>query len=121
MGQPNIMKCQVTNLGITRRFPVSKEESDLMVLLMKTLMVHVIYPIVNEVTGCLLAEVDRKLFNVLGKLGIIVSQLAPSINYLASETIPVYSISEAISSTEYAVLIMLPHTSWQDFSTNGGA
>lgn len=59
-------------------------------------MIYAIYPIVNEVTGCLLAEVDRKLFNVLGKLGINVSQLAPSINYLASETIPVYSTSEAM-------------------------
>lgn len=59
-------------------------------------MIYVIYPIVNEVLGCLLAEVDRKLLNVLGKLGIIVSQLAPSINYFASETIPIYSTSEAM-------------------------
>ena len=78
------------------RFSISKEGTFSTILLMRTLMIYAIYPIVNEVTGCLLAEVDRKLFNVLGKLGIIVSQLAPSINYLASETIPVYSTSEAM-------------------------
>lgn len=78
------------------RFSISSEEAFSTILLMRTLMIHAIYPIVNEVTGCLLAEVDRKLFNVLGKLGIIVSQLAPSIHYLASETIPVYSTSEAM-------------------------
>lgn len=78
------------------RFSISKEGAFSTILLMRTLMIYAIYPIVNEVTGCLLAEVDRKLFNVLGKLGIIVSQLAPSINYLASETIPVYSTSEAM-------------------------
>lgn len=78
------------------RFSISNESEFSTILLMRTLMIYAIYPIVNEVTGCLLAEVDRKLFNVLGKLGINVSQLAPSINYLASETIPVYSTSEAM-------------------------
>lgn len=80
------------------RFSISKGSISSTILLMRMLMIYAIYPIVNEVTGCLLAEVDRKLFNVLGKLGIIVSQLAPSINYLASETIPVYSTSEAMMS-----------------------
>lgn len=78
------------------RFSISKESAFSTILLMRTLMIYAIYPIVNEVSGCLLAEVDQKLFNVLGKLGIIVYQLAPSIHYLASETIPVYSTSVAM-------------------------
>lgn len=86
----------VTTFWHIGRFSIRKDSQYSTILLMKILMIHAIYPIVKEVTGCLLAEVDRKLFNVLGKLGIAVSQLAPSINYLASETIPIYSTSEAM-------------------------
>ena len=78
------------------RFSISKEGAFSTILLMKTLMIYAIYPIVTAVSGCLLAEVDRKLFYALGKLGITVSQLAPSIHYQASETIPVYSTSKAM-------------------------
>ncbi len=85
---------KVTTFWHIGRFSITKEGAFSTILLMRTLMIYAIYPIVNEVTGCLLAEVDRKLFNVLGKLGINVSQLAPSIHYLASETIPVYSTSK---------------------------
>lgn len=87
---------KVTTFWHIGRFSISKEGAFSTILLMKTLMIYAIYPIVNEVSGCLLAEVDQKLFNVLGKLGIFVYQLAPSIHYLASETIPVYSTSEAM-------------------------
>ncbi len=87
---------KVTTFWHIGRFSISKEGTYSTMHLMRTLMINAVYPIVNEVTGCLLAEVDRKLFNVLGKLGINVSQLAPSIHYLASETIPVYSTSKAM-------------------------
>lgn len=87
---------KVTTFWHIGRFSISKEGAFSTIILMKTLMIYAIYPIVNEVSGCLLAEVDQKLFNVLGKLGIFVYQLAPSIHYLASETIPVYSTSEAM-------------------------
>lgn len=87
---------KVTTFWHIGRFSISKEGTYSTMHLMRTLMINAVYPIVNEVTGCLLAEVDRKLFNVLGKLGIFVHQLAPSIHYLASETIPVYSTSKAM-------------------------
>lgn len=87
---------EITTFWHIGRFSISKGCATSTILLMRMLMIHAVYPIVKEVTGCLLAEVDRKLFNVLGKLGIVVSQLAPSIHYLASETIPVYSTSEAM-------------------------
>lgn len=87
---------KVTTFWHIGRFSISKEGAFSTILLMKTLMIYAIYPIVKAVSGCLLAEVDRKLFYALGKLGIIVSQLAPSIHYLASETIPVYSTSKAM-------------------------
>lgn len=86
----------VTTFWHIGRFSISKDGKCSTTLLMRMLMIYAIYPIVKEITGCLLAEVDRKLFNILARLGIIVYQLAPSINYLASETIPVYSTSEAM-------------------------
>lgn len=57
-----------------------------------------IYPIVNEVTGCLLTEVDRKLLNTIERIGIKNkgASICPSIRYIASETIPVYSSSEVM-------------------------
>lgn len=85
---------KVTTFWHIGRFSISQKGAYSAMLLMRKLMIHAVYPIVNEVTGCLLAEVDRKLFNVLGKLGINVYQLAPSLHYLASETIPVYSTSK---------------------------
>lgn len=87
---------EVTTFWHIGRFSVSRGCIPSTMILMRTLMIHAIYPIIKESTGCLLAEVDRKLFNVLGKLGIIVSQLAPSIHYLASETIPIYSTSDSM-------------------------
>lgn len=78
------------------RLSISKGEPYSTVNLMRTLMINAVYPVVKEGMGCLLAEVDRKLFGILGKLGIVVFQLAPSIPYLACETIPVYSTSEAM-------------------------
>lgn len=87
---------KITTFWHIGRFSISKEGTCSTMHLMRTLMINAVYPIVNEATGCLLAEVDRKLFNALGKLGINVSQLAPSIYYLASETIPVYSTSKAM-------------------------
>lgn len=89
---------EVTTFWHIGRFSISKIGVYSTMLLMKTLMIYAVYPIANDAAGCLLAEVDRKLFNVLGKLGIAVAQLAPSIHYLASETIPVYSTSEAMMS-----------------------
>lgn len=87
---------KVTTFWHIGRFSISKIGVYSTMLLMRTLMIYAVYPIAKDATSCLLAEVDRKLFNVLGKLGIRVYQLAPSIHYLASETIPVYSTSKAM-------------------------
>lgn len=90
------LKNKVTTFWHIGRFSIRKEGTHSTLHLMRTLMMYAVYPIVIEETGCLLAEVDRKLYNVLSKLGINVYQLAPSIHYLVSETIPVYSTSEAM-------------------------
>lgn len=88
--------------GITKfwhvgRFAINSEGVKYPKSILKTLISIVTTPIRKERTGCLLAEVDRKLFKNLKVLGIEPHQIAPSIHYLASETIPIYSKSSELS------------------------
>lgn len=79
------------------RFAINSEGSKYRKSILKALISTVTTPIRKEAAGCLLAEVDRKLFNNLKVLGIDAHQIAPSIQYLASETIPIYSKSSELS------------------------
>lgn len=81
------------------RLAINREGAKYRKSLLKILISTVITPIKKEPAGCLLAEVDRKLFNNLKALGIDAHQIAPSIKYLASETIPIYSKSNELNST----------------------
>ncbi len=78
------------------RLAINKEASQYPKSILKTLINIVTAPIKKDPYGCLLAEVDRKLFNNLKALGIDAHQIAPSKQYLASETIPIYSMSSDI-------------------------
>ena len=84
------------------RFAIYNEGSKYPKSILKTLISTVTTPIRKERTGCLLAEVDRKLFKNLKVLGVDAHQIAPSIHYLASETIPIYSKSSELSSITYS-------------------
>lgn len=81
------------------RFAINSEGSKYPKSILKTLISTVTTPIRKERAGCLLAEVDRKLFKNLKVLGVDAHQIAPSIHYLASETIPIYSKSSELSAT----------------------
>lgn len=61
------------------------------ITLFKQLMVYAIHPIVCDDKSYMIAETDSKLLKVMNVLGIETIQLGHSINYLASETIPVCS------------------------------
>lgn len=78
------------------RFAINSEGSKYPKSILKTLISTVTTPIRKEPAGCLLAEVDRKLFKNLKVLGVDAHQIAPSIHYLASETIPIYSRSSEL-------------------------
>lgn len=80
------------------RFAISHRATSTSVQLMITLILYAVHPIVREPDGCLIAEVDRKLYNILCRIGMPLHQLAPSIQYLASETIPVFSKSKDLLS-----------------------
>ena len=61
------------------------------ITLFKQLMVYAVHPIVCDEKSYMIAETDSKLLKVMNALGIETIQLGHSINYLASETIPVCS------------------------------
>lgn len=59
--------------------------------LFKQLMVYAVHPIVCDSNSYMIAETDSKLLRVMNALGIRTVQLGKSLNYLASETVPVCS------------------------------
>ena len=98
----NPLDCDFSK-GITKfwhigRFAINREGVKYPKSILKTLISTVTTPIRKERTGCLLAEVDRKLFKNLKVLGVNANQIAPPIHYLASETIPIYSKSSELSA-----------------------
>ena len=67
------------------------------VSLFKKLMMYAIYPIYQEQDGYMIAEVDSKLLRVINRLGMDTVQLGKGINYLGSETVPVYADKKGLS------------------------
>lgn len=61
------------------------------ITLFKQLMVYAVYPVICDTKSYMIAETDSKLLKVMNALGIKTVQMGHSVNYLASETIPVYS------------------------------
>lgn len=66
------------------------------ITLFKQLMVYAVHPIVSDDKSYMIAETDSKLLRVMNILGIETVQLGASLNYLASETIPVYSSKKGL-------------------------
>lgn len=89
---------QVSSFWHIGRLAINREGSRYSKSILKTLISAITEPVKNEPNGCIIAEVDKKLYNSLGTLGITAHQIAPSIQYLASETIPIYSKSNELST-----------------------
>lgn len=67
------------------------------ITLFKQLMVFAVHPIVCDEESYMIAETDSKLLRIMNALGIETTQLGDSLNYLASETIPVCSSKKGLS------------------------
>lgn len=83
------------NVWHVGRFAISKSQG---ILLLKKLLVMAISTICNETDSVMVAECDRKLVKGLDLMGIKTKTLAPSIFYLGSETLPIYSTYEWLNS-----------------------
>ncbi len=76
------------------RLAISKTENPLGINLLKQLLTLAIYSICQHPDGVMVAECDKKLLRVLNLFGIKTEILAPGIEYLGSETIPIYATDE---------------------------
>ena len=75
------------------RFAISKSEKEGAKLLKKLIAIAV-YPVCKSANSIMLAECDSKFVRVLNLIGLKTEQLAQGIDYLGSETLPVYSTQE---------------------------
>lgn len=64
--------------------------------LFKQLMVYAVHPIMCDDRSYMIAETDSKLLKIMNALGIETIRLGHSLNYLASETIPVCSSKKGL-------------------------
>ena len=73
------------------RFAIDSYSGISTLTLFKQLVYLSIMPIIEDPKGCMIAEMDSKLLRTLNILGIETVRLGKSVEYLHSETIPVYS------------------------------
>lgn len=78
------------------RFAVAKDLKLPTLSLFKRLMALAVQPIVEDKYSYMIAEIDSKLLKVMKILGFSTHQIGKSINYLTSETIPVYSSKRGV-------------------------
>ncbi|OJU22599.1 MAG: hypothetical protein BGN92_08535 [Sphingobacteriales bacterium 41-5] len=89
----NFAKCNIWHVG---RFATSLNWGSQNISLFKQLMVYAITPICNDEAGIMVAECDCKLLRVMTALGIVTTSLGKSIEYLHSETKPIYAGKEGL-------------------------
>jgi hypothetical protein len=85
---PNNGLCNIWHVG---RFAISKSNG---MLLLKKLLIMAISRICSEANSLMIAECDKKFVKVLNLIGIKTELLAPSVFYLGSETLPIFSTYE---------------------------
>lgn len=86
--------CHYWHIG---RFAINSFAGISTLTLFKQLMIYAIRPIILDTSeGYMIAETDSKLLKVMNALGIETVQLGHSLNYLASETVPIYSTQHGL-------------------------
>lgn len=77
------------------RFAIdNKVYARLNIQLFKMLMEYAIHPICNKKNSIMIAECDSRLLAVMQKLGIKARAIGAPVNYLGSETIPIFATGE---------------------------
>lgn len=80
------------------RLAISKNYNPSGINLLKQLLTIAVHRICKYSDSVMLAECDKKLLRILNLLGIRTETIAPGIQYLGSETIPIYSTYEWLSA-----------------------
>jgi len=85
--------CNYWHVG---RFAIDSFAGISTVTLFRQLMMYAVHPIVCDDNSYMIAETDSKLLRVVNALGIETIRLGQSVNYLASETVPIYSSKQGL-------------------------
>lgn len=80
------------------RFAISSSLGLSSVSLLKQLIIFAIHPIYHDENSYMLAECDRRLLRTVHSLGMDVVQLDKGIQYLGSETIPMYISKKGLTN-----------------------
>lgn len=80
------------------RLAISKNNNTSGINLLKQLLTIAVHSICKYADSVMLAECDKKLLRILNLLGIRTETLAPGIQYLGSETIPIFSTHDWLSA-----------------------
>lgn len=78
------------------RFAIDNRKGISTLLLFRQLMMLAIEPIIKSENSIMIAESDSKLLRIMHLLGIETLQLGPSVEYLASETIPIFASKQGL-------------------------
>ncbi len=78
------------------RLAVSTGISSCRLTLFKILLLYAMLPIYESENDLVLAECDHKLLRIMRLMGICVQQLGEGIEYLGSQTIPIYATRDGL-------------------------
>ena len=108
----SIENAEDTTFWHVGRFAIDSSTGISTVSLFKQLMIYAIYPIYQEVNGYMIAECDRRLLRTVNLLGIKTVALGKSVNYLGSETVPIYADKKGLSVfyQNYSGLVSCPES-----------
>lgn len=90
------------------RFAIDNRKGISTLLLFRQLMMLAIEPIIKSENSIMIAESDSKLLRIMHLLGIETHQLGPSVEYLASETIPIFASKQGLMSFYKKYSSLLP-------------
>jgi hypothetical protein len=80
------------------RFVVSRSVPRYRISILKKLLFNAFYPVHAMEKGVIFAECDRKVMNTLLRMGIRSAVLGQSIDYICSDTVPIYINSEWLNT-----------------------
>jgi hypothetical protein len=89
---------EIANYWHIGRFVISQKLPSSRISILKQMLFNAFYPVYSLGNGLIIAECDKKVTVTLEKLGIKCVTLGKSIEYICSETLPIYIKSEWLSN-----------------------
>lgn len=94
----SLIVAEITNYWHIGRFVISRDLPNSRISILKQILFNAFYPVYTIGNGLIIAECDKKVTITLGKLGIKCIILGKPIEYICSETLPIYIKSEWLAN-----------------------